>query len=397
MKIVILLLAAGSGERYKIDKYDNPKQLERINEKTIIEICIENLLLLNLNTEILTVVSKSIFSDAELICKSLNVLPPIVGGNTRQESVKKGLNFLNKFNPLKILIHDVARPYVSKLVVDELIKSLDNDISCVVPCLNVSDSLTKIDKNNKLKRVNKNKFYLIQTPQICNFKDLKYAHDNNERFFDDESSLLSKYGYNVKTITGDPKSLKITYKKDFELIKKVLQKNMSDYITKIGIGYDVHKLVKKSVSTDEKKKLILGGLEINNDYYLEGHSDADVLLHSITDSIYGSINDRDIGYYFPPNEDNWKDCDSFIFLNHALERLEKKGGIITSIDSVIITEIPKILDIVDKIKDKISMNSKIEKKYLSIKGKSNEGIGFIGRKEGIAVLTNTSVLIPNEH
>ena len=154
---------------------------------------------------------------------------------------------------------------------------------------------------------------------------------------------------------------------------------------------------RRFIHLKEKKKLILGGLEINNGYYLEGHSDADVLLHSITDSIYGSINDLDIGYYFPPNDDSWKDCDSFIFLNHALERLEKKGGIITSIDSVIITETPKILDIVDKIKEKISMNSKIEKKYLSIKGKSNEGIGFLGRKEGIAVLTNTSVLIPNEH
>ena len=397
MNLVILLLAAGSSERYKVNKFDKPKQLESINRKTIIEICLENLIMLNLNSKILTVASKSTFYKTKLICEKLNVLPPIIGGNTRQDSVKKGLNYLDKFNPTRIIIHDVARPYINKHVIDDLIKNLNGSISCVVPYLNVSDSLAKVEKNNKLKRVDKNKFYLIQTPQICKFKDLKYVHDNNNDIFDDESSLLSKHGYKIKTILGDPKSLKITYKNDLELIKKILQKNMVNYITKIGVGYDVHRLVKKKLSTDKNRKLILGGIEINNDYYLEGHSDADVLLHSITDSIYGSINDRDIGYYFPPDDVRWKNSNSFIFLNHALERLEKKGAIITSIDSVIITETPKVLDIVDRVKDQISKNSKIEKKYLSIKGKSNEGIGFLGRKEGIAVLTNTTVLIPSEH
>ena len=105
---------------------------------------------------------------------------------------------------------------------------------------------------------------------------------------------------------------------------------------------------------------------------------------------------NDIGYHFPPTENKWKNCDSFVFLKHALSKLEKKNAELIHIDSVIITESPKILDYVDEIKNKISNSTGINKKILSIKGKSNEGIGFIGRKEGIAVLSNTTIKITDD-
>lgn len=399
MDLIILLLAAGLSERFKKESKSAIKQLEVINEKTVLEICLINILNLDLNAKILTVASKETFLKTKLICKNLNILPPIIGGTTRQESVRKGLDSLKKINPHAIIVHDVARPIINKLVVNNLICNLKDNISCVVPYLKVSDSLAKVKINKNLERVNKSEYYLIQTPQICVYNDLKKAHSNikDNELFDDESSLLSEKGFKIKTIQGDPKSLKITYKSDFELVKNILNNDMKNYITKTGIGYDVHRLMKKNNTSNPIKKLILGGLVLDNEYYLEGHSDADVLLHSITDSIYGSINEQDIGYHFPPNDVKWKNCNSFLFLNHALEKLKKKGGIITSIDSVIITETPKILDIVEQMKDKIAMNTKIKREVISIKGKTNEGIGFIGRKEGIAVFTNTTILVPNKN
>ena len=155
---------------------------------------------------------------------------------------------------------------------------------------------------------------------------------------------------------------------------------------RLGHGFDVHAFTSGN-------HVILCGVKIPHRASLKGHSDADVLLHAITDSIYGALNENDIGYHFPPTENKWKNCDSFVFLKHALSKLKEKNAELIHIDSVIITESPKILDYVDEIKNKIANSTGINKKTLSIKGKSNEGIGFIGRKEGIAVLSNTTIKI----
>ena len=398
MNLVYIILAAGLSERFKSKNNNIEKQFYLINKKSILEICIENFLELKLDNKLFIVVSETRYNDAVKICNKYNLTAPIIGGKTRQESVFKALKKIKKYKPLNVIIHDAARPYINKNIIEKLKNNMKNNVSCVVPTLKVSDAIIKNKTNKKVKYLNKKNYLLIQTPQICNFENLIMTHRNvyKKQNYDDDSSLLIENGFEVKYIEGDPKSLKITYEEDLHLIKSILEnQHMKNYITKSGIGYDVHKLVKINSKTKDKK-LILGGLKIDNGYFLEGHSDADVLLHAITDSIYGALNENDIGYHFPPTENKWKNCDSFVFLKHALSKLKEKNAELIHIDSVIITESPKILDYVDEIKNKISNSTGINKEILSIKGKSNEGIGFIGRKEGIAVFSNTTIKITDD-
>ena len=395
MELVYIILAAGLSERFKSKDNKVEKQFYLINKKTILEICIENFIKLNHDCKIFIVVTENRFNDAIKICNKYNLSSPIIGGKTRQESVFKALREVENFKPKNVIIHDAARPYVNKNIIEKLICNMKNNISCVVPTLKVADAIIKNKINKSIKYLDKKNYFLVQTPQICNFNKLIMTHRKvyKKQNYDDDSSLLLENGFKVKYIEGDPKSLKITYAKDLYFIKSIIEnKYMKNYITKTGIGYDIHKLVKINSKTKDKK-LILGGLKIDNGYFLKGHSDADVLLHAITDSIYGALNENDIGYHFPPTEKKWKNCDSFVFLKHALSKLKEKNATLIHIDSVIITESPKILDYVDEIKNKISNSTGINKEILSIKGKSNEGIGFIGRKEGIAVFSNTTIKI----
>ncbi len=395
MELVYIILAAGLSERFKSKHNKIEKQFYLINKKTILEICIENFIKLNLKSKIFIVVSKNRFNDAIKICNKYNLSSPILGGNSRQESVFKALIKVENYKPKNVVIHDAARPYVNKNIIEKLIYNMKNDISCVVPTLKVADTIIENKIHKNIKYLDKKNYLLVQTPQICNFNKLIMTHRKvyKKQNYGDDSSLLLENGFKIKYIEGDPKSLKITYAEDLCLIKSIIEdKHMKNYITKTGIGYDVHKLVKINSKTKDRK-LILGGLEIDNGYFLKGHSDADVLLHAITDSIYGALNENDIGYHFPPTDTKWKNCDSFVFLKHALRKLKEKNAELIHIDAVIITESPKILDYVNEIKSKISNSTDINKEMLSIKGKSNEGIGFIGRKEGIAVFTNTTIKI----
>ena len=398
MDLIYIILAAGLSERFKSKHNNIEKQFYLINEKSILEICIENFIKLNFDGKLFIVVSEARYNDTLKICNKYNLTSPIIGGKTRQESVFKALVKINKYKPKNVIIHDSARPYINKNVIEKLIYNMKNDVSCVVPTLNIADTIKENKTNGKVKYLNRKNYQLIQTPQICNFENLFITHKkvHNKRNYSDDSSLLMENGFKVKYIKGDPKSLKITFEEDLYLIKSILEnKLMKNYITKTGIGYDVHKLLKINSKTKDKK-LILGGLKIDNGYFLQGHSDADVLIHAITDSIYGALNENDIGYHFPPTENRWKNCNSFVFLKHALNKLKEKNAELIHIDCVIITESPKILDFVDEIKNNISNFTGINKEILSIKGKSNEGIGFIGRKEGIAVLSNSTIKITYE-
>ena len=383
--VTIILLAGGTGNRFNSK---TSKQLININNETLIEICIKNLKKKKKKIKILIESKSKDFKIINEIATKHNLLNPIIGGKSRHESVYRGLVSIKQSPPKFVLVHDSARPFVSRKVLYDLLNEAKKNNDCVVPVLPLSDSLRTVNKNEITKVESRKDKFLVQTPQLCNYKELLKAHDNTTQIYEDESSLLMSTGTKITTIEGDPRILKITYENDFQLLKPYLTNNIK-YITMIGNGFDIHRF---DLKKDNIKSFVtLGGINIPNTNSLIGHSDADVLLHAITDSILGVVNEGDIGKLFPPSDLKWKNNDSSTFLIHASNLLNKKNGKINNIDAVIICEKPKILDYSDLIQKNIARILNINPKRISIKGKTSESIGFIGRQEGIAAMVNTSI------
>ena len=387
--LVIILLAGGVG--YRFNK-NISKQMISFNNETILEKNVKNFKKCLENISIQVVSNKKDLSKVNQITKKLNILKPVLGGKERQESVYNGLKAVKNLNPKYVLVHDTARPLVSSKVINKLLEYSHKEIICVVPTLNVTDAIRTVSKNLVTEVITKKNKVLIQTPQLCDYKVLLDAHKTSNKFYEDESSLFLSNGMKVIAIEGDPLTLKITYKKDLTLLEPHLCDKNIKYVTKTGNGFDIHRFdIRKN---SDKNFIMLGGIKIKNEKPLIGHSDSDVLLHSITDSILGIINKGDIGEIFPPSNNKWKNVDSSLFLKHASIMLKKEKGIINNIDTVIICEKPKILNYSKEIQQNIAKILEIDPKNISIKGKTSESIGFIGRHEGIAAMAITSAQIP---
>ena len=388
--IIVILLAGGVGSRFKSK---TNKQLIKINGKTILEKCIENYqnILTNFNIQIVS--NKENLITVKGISQKYKLFDPVKGEKTRQESVFLGLVAIKEKFPEYVLIHDAARPIISNNVLRSLFDFIKKKAVCVAPIIPINDAMRLIKNNQIQKILPKKDHVLVQTPQLCNYNELLLAHNQNSNvIYDDETSILFNMGKVINTVQGDPISLKITYENDLKILEPHLIDKKVNYITKIGIGFDIHRFDTKK-SDDQKNFITLGGIRISNIKSLIGHSDADVLLHAITDSILGVINVGDIGSLFSPSDEKWINQDSSYFLKHAKMLLDKSNGKINNIDAVVICEKPKILDYSKHMQEKISHILKINPKRISIKGKTSESIGFIGREEGIAVMANTSIQI----
>jgi 2-C-methyl-D-erythritol 4-phosphate cytidylyltransferase/2-C-methyl-D-erythritol 2,4-cyclodiphosphate synthase len=388
--LTIILLAGGVGNRFKSK---TNKQLIEINRKTLLEICIENFNkhLKNINIQI--VINKSNLNFIKNIANKYNLLKPVLGGITRQQSVFKGLTALKNYNKEYVLIHDTARPIVTFEVLEQLLDFTKKQVNCVAPVIPINDAVRVINDDKINKVLNKENQILVQTPQLCNFKELVSAHKITNIEYEDETSIFLSVGEGeIHTIKGDPMSLKITRKDDLNLLYPHLIDNIYNYITKIGIGFDIHRtdLIKNKHNDNY---ITLGGVKITNSAPLIGHSDADVLLHAITDSLLGPINEGDIGMLFPPSDKKWKNQDSSYFLKETSLLLKKHKAKINNIDAVIICEQPKILNHSKEMIYNISNILEINPSKISIKGKTSESIGFIGRKEGIAAMVNSSIQV----
>ena len=365
----------------------------KYNNLTILEVNIINFCKIFENIPVQIVTNNKDFIKVSEICNKYNLLTPVLGGDVRQKSTYNALKSIEYMNPKYVLIHDVARPIISSEVIKKLVLYSKKEIFCVAPVLKINDSVRRISENTLKSTISKNDKVLVQTPQLCNYKILKNTIKNTNKIFEDETSLFLHNSMQVIAIEGDPLSLKITYEKDLNLLEPHLTKNFNNYITKIGNGFDIHRFDNTRIS--ENNFIILGGIKIKALKKLIGHSDADVLLHAITDSILGVINKGDIGSIFPPTNDKWKNADSSIFLKHASKLLQSEKGIINNIDATIVCEQPKIIDYSKEMKENIAKILNINEQKISIKGKTSESIGFIGRQEGIAAMVSTAIQIKN--
>jgi len=313
--------------------------------------------------------------------QSIDNLRIALGGATRDESVRNGLEALANSACDKVLIHDVARPCVSGDIILDVVRALDDSIGAA-PALAVTDALWtgKSDRVSGLQ--DRSHLYRAQTPQGFRYADILRAHRDSKSPASDDVEIALRAGLDVTIVEGHENNLKITTPEDFERAGKILGGGMD---IRLGNGYDVHRF-------GDGDHVILCGVKIPHDRGLQGHSDADVGMHAITDAIYGDMAEGDIGRHFPPSDPKWKGADSQIFLRHAVEMAVSKGFKISNIDCTLICENPKIRPHSAAMQSRMGEIMGLQTDRVSIKATTSERLGFTGRKEGIAAIATATLV-----
>ena len=364
MNNYFVILAAGKSKRFnkKI-----PKQFFNYRNKEIIDHSIEKSLNSKLFKKILIVSNNLKHLKKKKYPKSISI---IKGGKERSDSSLKALKYLKRYKPKNVFIHDAARPNFSIKLLKNIAKNLKNN-KAVVPIINSKDTI-KYKTQNRIFNLNRNNLLLTQTPQAFRFKELYKITKNQKNKVTDEATLFINNDFKIKFIPGEKSNNKITYIDDIKTPK-----------TFYGIGFDIHKLVKN-------KKLYLGGVKIPFHSGLEGHSDGDVILHAIIDSILGAIRKKDIGTYFP-NTKQFKNIRSPKMLKPIMINLNKSNFFINNLDINLICQKPRVSKYRDKIIKSVSKLTGINENQINLKGKTVEKLGLIGKEKAIACETIISI------
>jgi len=374
MSLFLILLAAGESKRLKSA---TPKPFVKVNGKSLLELSYESFASIKKIKKTVIVYNKK--HKKYLSKLYLGNALRITGGRTRQESTLIALKKIKKMNCKKVLIHDAARPNASKKLINEIINKLNYN-HAVVPLIKTNDATKRTEKNLIFKNIQRSTLGFSQTPQGFTFSKIfeKHMKKNNETL-DDDSALFTTYGEKVLAVNGNKTNFKITDKEDLDIFKS-LKKGK----TYFGIGFDVHRLVKK-------RKLYLGGIKIPFSLGLKGHSDSDPVLHALIDSLLGACKLGDIGKLFSNKNKKYKNIRSTILLEKVIELIKSKNFSINNIDINIIAQKPKIKKYSKKMIQTISKMCEINSNQINIKGKTTEKIGLIGKGEAIASEIITSV------
>ncbi len=369
----LVILAGGIGKRFGKKL---PKQFTKINGENLIDFFLNRIDTSKFDI-ILIVVKKINYK----YIKNLKIKFPIVkfiyvdAGKNRQLSSYNALKELNKYKPRNVLIHDAARPFCSNKLIAKIINSLKKKYSSI-------PYTTSLDKKVILKNEFDQSIKLIQTPQGFDFETIFNAHKNSKiNNAKDDSVLIPHEKLNF--IRGEKFNIKITHHEDLNYFKIFLNP-----VFKSGIGYDIHRFDKQT-----KRGLKLCGIKINYSKLI-GHSDADVGIHAVCDSIFGALSMKDIGYYFSNNNEKWKNKNSTFFLKFAKDKLIENKYYIVNLDINFICEKPNINKYRKKMISKLSSILNIPEKIISIKATSNEKIGFIG--DGLGIAAESIIQISNE-
>jgi 2-C-methyl-D-erythritol 4-phosphate cytidylyltransferase / 2-C-methyl-D-erythritol 2,4-cyclodiphosphate synthase len=317
--------------------------------------------------------------------RGLDLPHPVAGGPTRQHSVMHGLEALAHLKPDFVLIHDAARPLVSRTAIEGVVAALAAGADAAVPLLAVADTLRRRE-NGKWITVPRDGLMRAQTPQGFRFDKILKAHrDYKTLALTDDMALAELAGLDIVVVPGEETNLKITSAKDIPMAEQLLAARLGE--TRTGSGYDVHRFTPGD-------HVWLCGVKIAHDHALEGHSDADAGLHALTDAILGAIGEGDIGVHFPPSDERWRGAPSWKFLDHAAHLVRDKGGAIAHCDVTIICERPKIGPHREAMRARIAEILKLEISRVSVKATTTEGLGFTGRREGLAAEAIATVRLP---
>ena len=384
-----LVLAGGSGSRFG---GETPKQYLCLGGRVVLRHTVDAFLAHPLIDEIRVVLRPDDQPRYVAAFADLSLLPPVEGGQTRQESTRLGLESLRDLDPDIVLIHDGARPFPDQALVSRTLEALEK-YPGAVPALPVSDTIKRAQAKDGGKdnfivgTVDRGGLWRAQTPQAFRYKDIRSAHEKAQgQEMTDDAMIAEKFGLSVALVMGNEDNIKITTQEDMTRAERIM--GYSQAVTRIGTGFDVHVFCPGD-------HVMLGGVKIAHDFGLEGHSDADAALHALTDALLGAIGDGDIGTHFPPTDAQWRDADSSAFLRHAASLVRHRDGDIANVDVTIICERPKITPHRAAMRTKIAAMLEIDEAAVSVKATTTEGLGFTGRREGIAAQAVAAVRVPS--
>jgi 2-C-methyl-D-erythritol 4-phosphate cytidylyltransferase/2-C-methyl-D-erythritol 2,4-cyclodiphosphate synthase len=369
-----LIVAAGKGERLGGGL---PKQYRLLGGKPVLRWAVESLVRHPAVRAARVVIGAGQREEAEQALAGLNVGALVEGGEERADSVRNGLDAIDGD---AVLIHDAARPFCPPEVVDRLLAPLEF-FEGAAPVLPVGDTVARASERLG-EPVDRAGLVRVQTPQAFRLGALRSAYASWEGAAPtDETTVVRAAGMEVAAVAGDAALEKLTNPADFARAEQWLAARMAP---RTGMGFDVHAFTGEG-------PLILGGVSIPHSRGLAGHSDADVALHAITDALLGAAAMGDIGEHFPPSDPQWKGAPSDLFLRHAADLLRAHGAIIEHIDCTIIAEEPKVGPHRSAMRARIADIAGLTVEQVSIKATTTEGLGFAGRREGIAAQAVASI------
>jgi 2-C-methyl-D-erythritol 4-phosphate cytidylyltransferase / 2-C-methyl-D-erythritol 2,4-cyclodiphosphate synthase len=378
MSFSLIILAGGNSHRFKSNI---SKPYQKIAGKSLIEISVYKARQFKQIKKIIIVYNKK--DKKRVFSLKLKNVQLVTGGKNRQQSTYNGLKYLiNNKSISKVLIHDSARPNFSLKLFYSIIKNMKN-ARAVVPKIKIQDAVKQIIDSSKEEYIlgkKRDNLFLTQTPQAFNLHEIYQLHKRNSaKYKDDDISLYMDLN-KVKFIEGEKNNFKITDQSDFQNLKNIYKSRQ-----RVGIGFDVHRLV-------PKKTLYLAGLKIKSPLGTLGHSDGDPVLHSITDAVLGACKMGDIGQMFSDKNKKFKNIRSTILLHQVIVLIKSKGFFINNIDINIITQTPKIKNYKNKMINNIAKICEISKDQINLKGKTTEKLGVIGKEKAIACEVICSVI-----
>ncbi len=299
----------------------------------------------------------------------------VAGGAERRASVAAGLGTLLQVE--WVVVHDGVRPFVSEDLIERV---LDAAVrwGASTAALPVTDTLKDVEGDRVLRTVDRSGLYAVQTPQAFRARLLQEAHRRvpPAEVVTDDAELVERLGEPVAVVPGDPANVKITTPVDLEMARRYVAAGSGGTV-RIGVGYDVHRLV-------PDRALVLGGVTIPHSRGLAGHSDADALAHAITDAVLGAAGWRDIGHHFSPDDPAYRDADSVALLRSVAERLRVEGWSVVNVDAVVLAEAPRLSPYVETMRERLAGALGVQPGQVGIKATTTEGLGPVGRGDGIA-------------
>ena len=380
MSFSAVVVAAGEGLRAGPGE---PKAWRALGGRPLIRWSVEGLLAAGAR-EVVVVVAHDRLGQVDDALVGLTGWNAVTGGKTRADSVQAGLAALTCGRNQPVLVHDAARPFVTRAHVDRLLAALDVTDGAV-PALPVPDTLKRGDGLVD-ETVSREGLWRAQTPQAFRFGKLKSAYRRWPAHEEptDDAAVMERAGGSVAMTPGDPMLMKLTWPEDFLLAEQLAA---SRRVTRTGFGIDAHRFGPGTV-------VWLGGIRIEHDLGLVGHSDADAGLHALTDAVLGAIAAGDIGDHFPPSDPRWKGASSDQFLLHAVSLVRGRGGRILNADLTLVCERPKIGPHRTAMRQRIAELLGLPLDRVSVKATTTEGMGFTGREEGLMAQAVVTVETP---